>query len=34
MLRLLFTRLEATLCTVCLVTPLLVGSAMFVASSI
>jgi hypothetical protein len=34
MIRSLFARFETTLSTICLVTPLVVGSAMFVASSI
>jgi hypothetical protein len=34
MIRSFFARFETTLSTLCLVTPLVVGSAMFVASSI
>jgi hypothetical protein len=34
MIRSFFTRIETTLSTICLVTPLVVGSAMFVASSL
>ncbi len=34
MIRSFLTRIETLLSTVCLVTPLVVGSAMFVASSI